>query len=489
MRVIPLNASMTHGERIGRLAAQHPAGKAVVSVSPDGMCTVLTWAELESTANRAARGLLARGVRPGSPVAIAVPSGIGHVIATTAAWKTGALVVPLNHAATPEERSRLKAAVGGVVIGEGDWADVPPRWWEADGALDDSAVRTGPAPRSASASGGSTGRPRIVVRRRAWVYDPETLLSPADRETGLDFGQTQLVMLPMYHAGFTGLHHGLVLDHTVVLMERFTPKLFGPLVEEYRVACFRIVPTLMRLILECPDLGAHDLSSVVAVHQGAGACPQSVKRAWLERFSPEAVFEDYSSVERLGLVTIRGDEWLEHPGSVGRPTDCEIRIFRPDGTLASPGEDGEIYLRSPATRQPEYLGQGPRLRSRGDFLTLGDIGHLDAEGYLFLTGRTADVLNVGGANVYPAEIEAVLLEFPQVRDAAVVGVPHTHLGQAVHAIVQIDDPARPPDRWDLDAHCRERLSTAKVPMSYEFTRELGRTEAGKLRRPSPQRPR
>ncbi|MEU2608423.1 class I adenylate-forming enzyme family protein [Streptomyces albus] len=475
---------MTHGERVGQLAGQHPDKEAVVSVAPDGSRTVLTWAELESLSNRAARGLLARNVRPGAPVAVAVPPGIGHVVAVTAAWKIGALVVPLNHAATPDEQAQLKEAVGGVVVGTGDWAEVPPRWWEADEGLDDSPVSTGPEPRSASASGGSTGRPRIVIRRRTWSYDPDALLSAADRETGLDFGQAQLVMLPMYHAGFTGLHHGLVLDHTIVLMERFVPRLFGELVEEYRIACFRIVPTLMRLILESPGIEKRDLSSVVAVHQGAGACPLSVKRAWLRLIRPEAVFEDYSSVERLGLVTIRGDEWLEHPGSVGRPTDCEIRIVRPDGSLADAGEVGEIYLRSPTTRQPEYLGGGPKLRARDDFLTLGDLGYLDDEGYLFLVGRSADVLNVGGANVFPAEIEAVLLDHPQVRDAAVIGVPHQHLGQAVHAVLQVDDPAEPPDTWALDAYCRERLSMAKVPMSYDFTDDLGRTEAGKLGRRS-----
>ncbi|MFI7503311.1 class I adenylate-forming enzyme family protein [Streptomyces sp. NPDC049687] len=481
MMVIALKDRITHGERIRHLAEEHPDRTAVVSVAADGSRTVLNWAELERTSNRAARGLLERGLKPGSPLALAVPPGIGHVVATAAAWKTGALVVPLNHAAAPAEREQLRETVGGFVIGDGDWADVPPAWWETDGHLDDSPVQEGPEPRSASASGGSTGRPRIVVRRRTWTYDSDALLSDADRETGLDFGQTQLVMLPMYHAGFTGLHHGLVLDHTIVLMERFVPRLFGELVEEFRVNCFRIVPTMMRLILQDPGIERRDLSSVVAVHQGAGACPESVKHAWLKIFRPEACFEDYSSVERLGLVTIRGDEWLRHPGSVGRPTDCEVRIVRPDGTPADPGEVGEIYLRSPTTRQPEYLGDGPQLRARGDFLTLGDLGRIDDEGYLYLVGRTADVINVGGANVYPAEIEAVLLEFPGVRDAAVIGRPHDYLGQSVHAVLALADPDDPPATWDLDGHCRRRLSLAKVPMSYEFTDDLGRTEAGKLR--------
>nr|BFE56251.1 AMP-binding protein [Dactylosporangium thailandense] len=483
---------ITIGERIGALAAEHPDTLAIVSVAPDGTRRTLTWEHLERVTNVAARGLLERartaGVSPAGPVGIALPSGLDHVIATLAAWKAGALVVPLNHEATETERAALRAKLaGGMLIGGREWdgeetATVAGGWWRDDDGLGDGPVEAAGVPRSASASGGSTGLPRIVIRRRPWVYDPERLLSDADRETGLRFGQAQLVTLPMYHAGFTGLHHGLVLDHTIVLLERFVPTLFAGLVEEFRVNCFRIVPTQMRMLLEVPAFAEADLTSIEAVHQGAGPCLVEVKRRWLELVPPKVVFEDYSSVERLGLVTIRGDEWLEHPGSVGRPTDCEVLVLRPDGTPAQTNEVGELYLRSATTAQPEYLGDGPPLRSHGDFLTLGDAGRIDEEGYLFLVGRTSDVLNVGGANVYPSEIEAVLLGHPAVRDAVVVGKPHEYLGEAVHALVAAADPQSPPDRWDLDAYCREHLSLAKVPLSYEFVDDVGRTSAGKLRR-------
>lgn len=477
-----LKHGLSHGARIGQLARAHPDRVAVISVAPDGSRTTITWADLESISNRAARGLLARGVSHGATVVVAVPPGIGHVITVTAAWKIGATVVPVNHAAPDVELAALMATVGGHLVGAGERADVPTGWWADDEHLDDGPVHTDATPRSASASGGSTGRPRIVLRRRPWVYPEGQLLSAADRATGLDFGQVQLVMLPMYHAGFTGLHHGLVLDHTIVVMERFVPALFCELVERFRVNCFRIVPTMMRLIMQVPGVRERDFSSVVAVHQGAGACPVAVKREWLEVIKPEAVFEDYSSVERLGLVTIRGDEWLEHPGSVGRPTDVEVRILRPDLTDAAPGEVGEVFLRSPTTRQPEYLGGGPELREHEGFLTLGDVGYLDEAGYLFLVGRSGEVLNVGGANVYPAEIETAILEFPGVADVAVVGRPHDYLGQVVHAVIAVDPAGPVPDRWALDTHCRQRLSQAKVPFSYEFTDSVGRTDAGKLRR-------
>lgn len=167
---------------------------------------------------------------------------------------------------------------------------------------------------------------------------------------------------------------------------------------------------------------------------------------------------------------------------VTSPDECQVLILRPDGTQAEPNETGEVYLCSPTTRQPDYLCGGPPLRAHGAFLTLGDLGYLDDQGYLYLVGRDGDILNVGGANVYPAEVESVLLGYPGVADAAVVGRPHDYLGQVPHALIVPHDHDNPPDRWALDEHCRQRLSLPKVPLSYEFTDSVGRTEAGKLRR-------
>jgi len=471
------------GERVGQLAERHPDAPAIAMVSPEGKTRTLTWSALEAGSNRAAHALEARGVTADSTLGVALEPGFEHALTTVGAWKLGACVVPLNASASERERHELRDLLGerAAIVGTGSWATVPTGYADAARWSDAPQPARG-TPRSASASGGSTGAPRIVVRQRAWEYAHGDVLSSGDRATGLRCGQVQLVVLPMHHAGFTGLHHGLALGHTIVWMERFVPQLVPRVIEQWRVNHIRIVPSLMRLLLDVPELRSCDRTSVESIHHGAGPCSERVKRAWLELFDPAKVFEDYSSVERLGVVTIRGDEWLRRPGSVGRPTACEVRIVTDDGRDARSGEVGEIFLRSSTTRQPEYIGGGPALRELDGFLTVGDLGRLDDDGYLYLVGRASDVINVGGVNVHPAEVEAVLTERAEIDDAAVVGRANEYLGEALHALLVPAAGTQAIDVGAVDRHCRRRLSLEKVPLSYELVAELGRTAAGKLRR-------
>jgi bile acid-coenzyme A ligase len=473
---------VTVGERLDRLAAGHPAAIAVISVAPDARATALTWGRLSHLTNVAARGLAAQGVTPDTTVAIALPAGLDHVVATVAAWKLGALVVPLDPAAPAAERSAIAAMLGAhVLIGEGGWASLRPGWWRTCAHSGAPLPRQG-EPRSASLSGGTTGLPRVIVRRRPWAYRPGAWLNEHERTQGMRLGQTQLVVLPLHHSGFGALYQGLVLDHQVIIMERFVPSLFPRLVQEYRVGHVRLVAAMMRMILDVPGLRDHDLSSIESIHHGAGPCPEKVKRAWLDLLGPERVYEVYTSQERVGRTVIRGDEWLRRPGSVGRPADYEIEILDAAGRRLGPGEVGEIYFRSPASEQPLYLGLGHRLAVRDGFFSIGDLGYQDADGYLYLVDRKSNVINVGGQNVYPAEVEAVLLDIPGIADTAVAGRPHEYLGQAVHALLVAADPADPVPIAVVDEHCRERLSAAKVPMSYEFIPRVPRRNNGKIRR-------
>ncbi|MFK3978917.1 AMP-binding protein [Micromonospora sp. NPDC050397] len=474
---------ITVGERIGQLAADHPTRPAVVAVAPDGNRQTMTWARLESESNAAAHALAEAGVGPESTVTVVLSAGVDHVVATIAVWKLGGLVVPLDPHATPSERRATAAAIGEHISIGGPEETVSPLRWCTGNYPEDPLPSRG-VPRSASLTGGTTGQPRVVRRRKPWTYRPDALLSESERARGMRLGQVQLVVLPMYHAGFSALYQGLVLDHQIVLMERFVPRLFPRLVQEHRVSYLRIVPALMRMVLDVPDLAEFDLSSIEAVHHGAGPCPEEVKRRWLDLIGAERVVEDYASQERVGSVLIRGDEWLAHPGSVGRPSDCEVRILDEYGTEVATGVTGEIYLRSTAARQPEYVGTGPALPERDGFLSLGDLGYLDAEGYLYLVDRKSNVINVGGANVYPAEIEAVLLGMPAVADAVVVPRSHRYLGQVPHAMVVPADAAGPPSAATLSAYCRERLSPTKVPMSYEIVTSVARKTSGKISRRS-----
>ncbi|MGK5627829.1 class I adenylate-forming enzyme family protein [Streptomyces sp. URMC 123] len=477
---------LTIGQRIEQLAVAQPEATALVVLDRRGGESRVGWAELDERANHCAAVLAGHGVRTGDPVVVALPPGADHVIATVGAWKLGATVVPLDprlpageaRALTDAIRPRLR--VGAPLPG----APCPALSPEECG----SGRRPRPpegewgTPRSASATGGTTGLPRIIHRRRGWVFDTDALPAAHERAVGLDTGQVQLVTVPLFHSGFGALYQGLALAHTVVLTPRFMPSLVAESIERYRVNVLRLVPTMMKLLLD-PRVGLRrrDLSSVAALHHGSAPCPAEVKRAWLDLLGPERVFESYSSQEQLGFVHIRGDEWLARPGSVGRPAPGSVVVVGEDGEEAAPGVPGRLFFRSPGAG-PEYLGPAAELPVwRADYRGVGDFGYLDEDGYLYVKGRASEMINVGGANVYPAEIEDVLLSAPSVADACVVPRPHELLGQVPHALVVPAGPEAPTPA-ELDAHCRARLAPSKAPASYAFVAALPRNEAGKLRR-------
>ncbi|MCH7231773.1 AMP-binding protein [Glycomyces sp. L485] len=469
------------GERIAVLAADRPDRPAVIMVRPNGDETAVTWGDLERRSNAAAHVLQEAGASGDSVVVVSLPNGIAHITATLAAWKLGALVLPVNPALPDREHAAvLKKLPDAIVIGNRP-GDLAP------GPLLAGTDETPPPPRgtpwSAVLSGGSTGTPRVIRRRHPWLYDPDAPAPAGYRLPGMRPDQTQLVSLPMYHGGFLELHNGLAMGHRVVVMEMFSPRLFLELIERHRVNFLVTVPTIMRTVASVKDADTFDLSSVEVLYHQSGPCPPSVKRRWLELLPPERVYEDYGSTENIGFTRIRGDEWLAHPGSVGRPADgVVVRILDEDGNRLPPGTIGEIFLSAPGATQPLYLGGGPQLREHDGFRSVGDLGHLDEDGYLYLADRRKDAINVGGVTVYPAEIEAVLLDLAGVADAAVVARPHDALGQRPHALLVRAEGSPVPSQADAEAHCAAHLATAKRPASYEFVPSLPRNEAGKLRR-------
>jgi bile acid-coenzyme A ligase len=476
---------MTVEQRVAVLAATDPERAAIVFLTRSDQPTTLTYRSLDRRADHCARVLAANGVRPSGLVVIALPNGIDHVVATIAAWRLGATVVPLDrHSPAKETEEVVATAKPQLFIGTPrqpvDCPVIAPAAW---GVAESAEPLPAPdvAPRSALATGGTTGRPRVVFRRRAWRYDEDALPSAHDKAMGLAADQVQLVTMPMYHGGFGALHYGLALHHTIVLTPMFIPRLVLDAIERYSVEVLRVVPTMMKLLLDADDLGTRNLSSVVALHHGTAPCPPDLKRAWLELLGPDKVYETYSSQEQLGFVWIRGDEWLAHPGSVGRPEAGTVAIVDEHGEQAPAGMSGEVFTRPATGAQPEYLGEGSALTTwRDEYFSVGDLGRVDADGYLFVEGRLRETINVGGAKVQPPEVEAVLTSYPSVVDACVVARSHPISGQVPHAVVVSTDPAL--SLRELDRHCRERLSLHKVPATYEIVESLPRNEAGKLRR-------
>ncbi len=469
------------GDAVAEIAASDPQRLALRIVGRRGDEQVVTYHELESRANACARELERHGVTEKSVVGLVLGRSPEHLTVTLGAWKLGATVVPLNPVCSADELRRVALLPGVVLVGSTTAAAIPLDALTSAG--DGSPMPGRGLPRSGSMTGGTTGPPRIILHERGWRIPRSALGGPDDAIGGLRIGQVQLVVLPLHHAGFTSLYYGLALAHSIVLMEEFTGALFFDAIERHRVNYVRLVPSYMRLALDAPQATIADLSSLEALNHGAAKCPQGVKRRWIELLGPERVYEDYSTMERLGrtrwITMIRGDEWLRHPGSVGRPQNCEVRIVGDDGQPLPAGEVGLVFVRAPGARQPTYLGDGQPLPELEGFRSVGDRGYFDADGYLYLVGRSGEVINTGGRKVHAGEVEDVLLRHPEVADAAVVGVPHEYLGSALHAIVV---PSGPVTLDELEAHCRAHLDLARVPLSYELRSDLGRSQSGKLPR-------
>ncbi|HEY1831553.1 MAG TPA: AMP-binding protein [Acidimicrobiales bacterium] len=468
------------GEALAALAGTHPDLPAITC----GERTV-TWAELERTTNRLARDYQARGVAPDSFVTIMVPNSIGFFEAALATWKCGATPQPISNRLPVAERDAIiELAQPSLVVGSpGEsiaGALSVPLGHVADAGLDDSPL----APLIASAykaptSGGSTGRPKLIV-----AGHPATMqtFAPTFALTRMQQGGVHLCTGPLHHNGpflfsMTALFHG---NH-IGVMERFDAAAALELVERYGVDWMYMVPTTMGRVwrLDPAIRESRDVSSLRTVFHTAAPCPPWLKQAWIEWIGGEKIVEIYAGTEGQAVAGIDGNEWLAHPGSVGRAIGGEFMVRDADGNDLPAGEVGTIWMRNPNPR-PTYRYIGATARTMdGGWETLGDLGRIDEEGYLFLSDRETDMILVGGSNVYPAEVEAALSEHPLVGDACVIGLPDDDLGAVPHAVVFLTGDVSDDE---LREHVRSRLAPYKTPRSFERVTERLRDDAGKMRR-------
>jgi bile acid-coenzyme A ligase len=285
----------------------------------------------------------------------------------------------------------------------------------------------------------------------------------------------------MHCALFAGCH--------VIEMGRFDALRALELIDKHRVQWVNFVPTMMHRIWRLPDAqrNAFDLSSLEIVFHMASACPMWLKERWIEWLGPQRIWELYGGTERQGRTVLSGVEWLQHKGSVGKVSPgARLVVLDENGRECPPGEIGEIYFLPDTGRNSTYHYLGAEARTHGEWESLGDLGHLDADGYLYLSDRRTDLVISGGANIYPAEVEAAIDAHPQVQTSAVIGLPDDDLGQRVHAIVQPAADALDADEDTLRASILDFLATRlvryKIPRSIEFSTEPMRDDAGKMRR-------
>jgi len=332
----------------------------------------------------------------------------------------------------------------------------------------------------AMTSGGSTGRPKLIVDGRPGMRDPNVgVLGQIPYDIMLNPG-------PMYHnTPLSMTTQCLLTGGHVIDMERFDPLQALQLIERYQVRWVSFVPTMMHRIWRLPEeqRNAFDLSSLQVMFHMAAPCPAWLKEKWIEWLGPERIFELYGGTEGQGFTVITGAEWLEHRGSVGKLLPgCRLRVLNEAGEDCATGEIGAIYFLPDTGRASTYRYIGATASTIGEWETLGDLGYLDADGYLYIADRRTDLILSGGANIYPAEVEAALDSHPAVLSSIVVGLPDEDMGQRVHAIVQFSPSASKPSGDDLLAFLQTRLARYKIPRSFEFTSEFLRDDAGKARR-------
>jgi len=444
----------------------------------------LTFGQLDRATNRLARVYAAAGVGEGDYVTIAVPNGNALLMAACAAWKLGAIPHPISYRMPAAERAAMLELVNPKLI-VGDPTDTDPIGSVHIGGDPDIGPEIPDTPLpdrisphwKAISSGGSTGRPKIIVAKAPGLFDPRTPYR------GTQVSGVQIVPGPLYHnAPFLLAVRGLFAGQHIVIMPRFDAEQLLAMIERYRINYAMMVPTMMQRITKLPDdvRARYDMSSLRTVIHCAAPCPAWLKRVWIDWLGASVVQELYGGTEGCGATWIDGQEWLDRPGSVGRAmTGYKIRVKTEQGGDAAPGEIGDIFMMpeaGPATSY-FYLG-GTSQRDEQGWEWIGDMGHLDADGFLFLADRRTDLIISGGANIYPAEVEAAIDAFEGVRTSVVIGMPDEDLGAVVHAIVEPADI----DRDALMAHLAERLVRYKVPRSIELVAGPLRDEAGKVRR-------
>jgi len=449
------------------------------AVTHDGR--TMTRAELDKKSNRLARAYQDLGVGADDLVAVALPNGHEFFEACFAVWKLGATPLALSSKFPMAELAAiLQLARPSLLIG----LSAPGILSAPVGFQPASFLSEDPLPVQvakswkALTSGGSTGSPKIIISDDPALVDPMGVCPLPIPSESVAFAPG-----PLYHQGpFVTSMIALQFGCHVITLSRFDPSVTLTSIEKYRVEFLLLVPTMMNRIWRLPEHERHsvDLSSLRIVVHSAAACAPWLKEAWINWLGAKRLYEMYGSAEAQGSTAIGGEEWLTHRGSVGRPIGgAQFKIVGPDGHILPPREIGDIYVRPPDGKRPAYHYVGAEPRALDQWESVGDMGWMDEEGYLYLADRRVDMMISGGRNIYPAEVEAALEAHPNVESAAVIGLSDEDLGHRLHAIIHLTTPT---DDEELRNFCADRLISYKIPRSFERVSISLRDVAGKLRR-------
>jgi bile acid-coenzyme A ligase len=441
------------------LTARSPA---LEIVDVDRTSIAVTWSEFERVVRRFSARLWAAEPAP-DLVLVRARQDVESVAAVMACFRLGICVFPIDPSDAVLDRYGIRPLLGpyGLVYII-DGADVSFLQGRP------SHGPTGTRPSFLMLSGGTTGKPRVIALAMGPAGRPSLLLQHMNWRPSA----TQLVVGPIWHAApFSTLVRGLMAGCSTLLLASFTPQLVLELIDSRRAQWVQMAGIHMKWTIEQLSAEATAPPDLLAVVHTSGPTSPKTKESWIRFVGAERLFEYYGGTEGIGVTMIRGDDWRRHPGSVGRGLFTQLQVRDEDGGILPAGRSGMVWMRSSTTRDDS---------GRNRFRSLGDYGHLDVDGYLFLDPRRHDMFLVGDVNVYPAEIEDVIMSDDRVGDVAVVARPHPVLGAAPSALVVRRDPKL--SRQMVIDWCRERLPQPKVPNDVEFVDALPRGENGKLNR-------
>jgi len=470
-----------------------------------------TFEELNHNANRLARALRAAGLGDGDSIAVVTKNRPDFIEALFAAERIGVRFTPINYHLKGEEigyivddcdakafiadatlgpsttealqrapKVRLPLAVGGAIAGFQSYDGVIEQYGPSDIADPTLGGRM-------LYTSGTTGRPKGVYRKDREPVPPQWEGTLANYRPGQD---ANLCTGPAYHAAplLMNIVQPLASGVTVVMMDRWDPEETLRLIDAHGITHTHMVATMFHRLLQLPDdvKARYDVSSMRFIIHGAAPTPVHVKRAIIDWFGP-IVWEYYAATEGGGGFIVGPDEWLKKPGTVGRPgPGFDNKILDDDGNEVPPGKVGTVYMRAPARGRFEYYKDTAKTAKsyRGEYFTLGDLGYFDEDGYLFLTGRSAELIISGGVNIYPQEVDNELLKHPAVLDVCTIGVDNDEWGEEVKSVVQLRPGFEAGDALttELMTWAREHLAAFKCPRSIDYTTELPRLSSGKIQR-------
>jgi long-chain acyl-CoA synthetase len=468
-----------------------------------------TFRALHENANRLARFLLAQGLQPGDAIALMCSNRCEFVETLLASQRTGLRLTPVNWHLSPGEAAYIiqdceaRAIVAEARFVDAGWAESLQRahaklsiggslhgWTGYADALAASSPRDVPEPTHGTFmlyTSGTTGRPKGVLRQHPDPVPPQYGGSFANYDPQTD---VQLCCGPAYHAApfLFDIRWPLASGVRIVLLDGWDSKRVLEIIDAEKVTHAHMVPIMFQRLLSLPEQERRrcDVSSLKTIFHGAAPCPPEVKRQMIDWFGP-VLHEYYAGSEGGAGIHIPAKEWLLHPGSVGRVPDSRSLLILDDaGYPVPPGTDGMIYHIMDASNPFEYFRSPAKTASqtRNGYFTLGDIGHVDEEGYLFLTGRTAECIISGGVNIYPREVDEALMRHPSVADVCTIGVPNDEWGEEVRAVIQLKDGIEASESLarEILEYAASTLSGFKRPRAIDFVAQLPRLPSGKIPR-------